>query len=77
MQYKKLIFVTLFLVAALLSAWISPALGVERSGHVQSEALLIQPGDENSIMQVTSLQETISLLLFEDDTQLFLPLVER
>ena len=77
MQYKRVIPVVLFIIAALLSAWISPAMGVERSVYTQHEALSIQPGGENSIMQVVSLQETISLLLMEDEVQLFLPIVKH
>ena len=78
MRYKKVIPIVLFLIAALLSAWISPALGVERSVYAQHEPLSIQPGGENSITQVVSLQETISLLLLqEDDNQFFLPIVKR
>ena len=77
MQYKRVIPVVLFIIAALLSAWISPAMGVERSVYAQHEALSIQPRGENSIMQVVALQETISLLLMEDEVQLFLPIVKR
>ena len=78
MKYKRVIPIVLFLIASLLSAWISPALGVERSVYAQHETVGVPPGGQNSITQVTSLQETISLLLLmEDDTQLFLPIVKR
>ncbi|OGO28762.1 MAG: hypothetical protein A2136_02205 [Chloroflexi bacterium RBG_16_54_11] len=87
MKYKKLIIVTLFLVAALLSAWISPALGVEHSNVAlnapenamsgSSTGQISIPKVDSPDEQIASLQAVITLLLWEEDTQVYLPMVRR
>jgi hypothetical protein len=95
MRYKRIIPLVLFLISALLSAWVSPVLGVEQGKptlSVPESVITVRMvgrtmlNRDNALdgyisttpaIQVASLQEAISLLLWEEDSQLYLPIVER
>ena len=62
MRTNRRILMALFLGAALLSAWLSPA---------SSKAPDLHPS------QALAIQETISVLLWEEDSQIYLPIVRR
>jgi hypothetical protein len=102
MRYKRIIPVALFLLAAILSTYLSPAQGHDNTspseasrstaGDATGESFLYGSGGEdvntrseqvNSLgiqvdqAQVDSIQVTLLLLLTEDNTQGYLPIVER
>jgi len=74
MNRKRWILLVIFIGAALLSGWLFPTTGLGQMGTTDIPGRLELSQDA---IQAAAVQAAISLPLWEEDNQLYLPLIKR